>query len=61
MDNNGKIEKRDYDNTADIDSKLINNVDYSFNLCLDSKDKHYYAIWDGRELAVKQLHNLKGI
>jgi hypothetical protein len=35
----------------------LDKADNSFNLCLDSKDKRYYALWDGKKLAVKHAGN----
>lgn len=38
---------------TDIESDEVNNPNCSYNLCLDTRDKCYYAVWDKKSLSIK--------
>ena len=54
IDENGKSEII-VDTDVDLSFNRVSNTNCSFNLCLDTKDKCYYAVWDKKSLKIKYL------
>lgn len=38
---------------VDLNFNRVSNTNCSFNLCLDTRDKDYYAVWDKKSLKIK--------